>query len=51
MNKYKELLRVILAISIILVGVSHFLIPEPYVKIMPALLPYPLELVYISGFF
>lgn len=51
MNKYKELLRVILAIAIIFVGVTHFVIPEPYVKIMPPQLPYPLELVYISGFF
>lgn len=51
MNKYKELLRVILALAIIFVGVTHFVIPEPYVKIMPPQLPYPLELVYISGFF
>ncbi|MEH2196599.1 MAG: DoxX family protein [Nostoc sp.] len=51
MNKYKEILRVVLAISIIVVGVTHFVIPEPYVKIMPPQLPYPLELVYLSGFF
>lgn len=51
MDKQKELFRVILAISIILVGSSHFIIPAPYVKIMPPQLPYPLELVYISGFF
>ncbi|MBD2677549.1 MULTISPECIES: DoxX family protein [Nostoc] len=51
MNQHKERLRVILAIAIILVGVTHFLIPEPYVKIMPPQLPYPLELVYLSGFY
>ncbi|MDZ8109140.1 MAG: DoxX family protein [Nostoc sp. DedQUE12a] len=51
MNQHKERLRVILAIAIIVVGVSHFLIPEPYVKIMPPQLPYPLELVYLSGFY
>lgn len=51
MDKQKELFRVILAIAIILVGVSHFIIPAPYVKIMPPQLPAPLELVYISGFF
>lgn len=50
-KKNKELLRVILAVSIIIVGVTHFALPEPYVKIVPPQLPYPLELVYISGFF
>ncbi len=51
MSKYKEILRVILAMSIIIVGILHFAIPEPFVKIVPPQLPYPLELVYISGFF
>ncbi|MCW5314408.1 DoxX family membrane protein [Nostoc sp. KVJ3] len=51
MNKYKEILRVILGISIIVVGVTHFVIAEPYVKIMPPQLPYPLGLVYLSGFY
>ncbi|MCC5651081.1 DoxX family protein [Nostoc sp. XA013] len=51
MNKYKEILRVILAISIIVVGVTHFLVPEEYVKIVPPQLPYPLGLVYLSGFY
>ncbi|KAM3091534.1 DoxX family protein [Phormidesmis sp. 146-12] len=47
----KEVLRVILAVSISVVGVTHFLTPIPYVKIVPPQLPYPLALVYISGFF
>ena len=51
MSKYKELLRVILAISIIIVGITHFSSPDTYVKIVPSGLPYPLELVYISGVF
>jgi len=51
MNKYKEIFRVVLAISIIVVGVTHFIIPEPYVKIMPQQLPYHLGLVYLSGFY
>ncbi|MCC5665957.1 DoxX family protein [Nostoc sp. CHAB 5784] len=51
MNKYKEVLRVILAICIIVVGVTHFLVPEEYVKIVPPQLPYPLGLVYLSGFY
>ncbi len=51
MYKYKEILRVILAVSIAFVGIIHFVIPAPFVKIVPPQLPYPLELVYISGFF
>ncbi|MBN3923967.1 MAG: hypothetical protein HWQ37_12625, partial [Nostoc sp. NMS4] len=51
MNKYKEILRVFLAISIIVVGVTHFIVPEPFVKIVPPQLPYPLGLVYLSGFY
>jgi uncharacterized membrane protein len=51
MNKRKELFRVILAVSIIIVGITHFTEPEPYVKIMPPQLPYPLGLVYLSGFY
>ncbi len=47
----KEILRVVLAVSIITVGIIHFVKPAPFVKIMPPQLPYPLELVYISGFF
>ena len=50
-NKNKELLRVILAVSLIIVGVTHFTVSEQYVKIVPPQLPYPLQLVYISGFF
>jgi uncharacterized membrane protein len=51
MKKYKEVLRVILAISIIVVGVTHFVVPREYVKIVPPQLPYPLGLVYLSGFY
>jgi uncharacterized membrane protein len=47
----KETLRIILAGAIILVGILHFAIPAPFVKIVPSSLPHPLLLVYISGFF
>lgn len=50
-NRQKEILRVVHAIAIIIVGITHFAVPEPFVRIMPPQLPYPLELVYISGFF
>jgi uncharacterized membrane protein len=47
----KEHLRVILAICIIIVGTLHFVIPDPFVKIVPDYLPNHLALVYVSGFF
>jgi uncharacterized membrane protein len=47
----KERLRVMLAISIIVVGIMHFAVPDPFVKIVPDYFPYHLALVYISGFF
>jgi uncharacterized membrane protein len=49
--KNKEVLRSILSLCMLVVGASHFIIPEPFVKIVPAALPHPLALVYISGFF
>lgn len=51
MSSTKENLRVVLAISIMVVGTLHFAVADPFVKIMPPYLPYHLELVYISGFF
>ncbi|MBE9179707.1 DoxX family membrane protein [Oculatella sp. LEGE 06141] len=47
----KERLRVVLAIAIIVVGITHFVVPEPYTKIVPSALPAPEFLVYLSGFF
>lgn len=51
LNRRKEILRVILSVSIIVVGITHFVKPEQYARIVPPQLPYPFELVYISGFF
>lgn len=33
------------------VGISHFISPEIFLIIMPPYLPFPLLLVYVSGFF
>lgn len=51
MNKSKRIFQVILSVSMVWVGVLHFVKPVPFVKIVPDFLPYPLALVYISGFF
>ena len=48
---YRSLFRPLLALSFIIVGVLHFINPEPFVMIMPSILPWPLELVYLSGLF
>lgn len=47
----KGFLRVFLSAAMIIIGILHFVKPDPFVKIVPPALPYPLELVYISGFF
>ena len=49
LKRNKEVLRVILAVCIIAAGISHFVVPEPYIKIVPGFLPAPAALVYISG--
>ena len=50
-NRRKEIFRGILAVAIVIVGITHFLKPLEYAKIVPPQLPNPIELVYISGFF
>ena len=44
-------LRYLLAAFMVTAGTLHWLTPDPFVKIVPSFLPYPLALVYISGFF
>lgn len=51
MTRAKPVVRVLAAIAMIGVGLLHFVSPEPFVKIVPAALPAPLALVYLSGFF
>lgn len=40
-----------LAAAMVAIGITHFVRPEPFVEIMPAFLPAPLLLVYVSGAF
>lgn len=42
---------VLCGFAFIAAGLNHFFAPSIYCKIMPSYLPYPLELVYISGVF
>lgn len=43
--------RSILAFFFISVGILHFVKPDPFVEIVPDVLPAKSELVYVSGFF
>ena len=47
----KVVLKYLLAAFFILTGLSHFINPAYFLKIMPPYLPWPLFLVYLSGFF
>ncbi|HEY9661142.1 MAG TPA: DoxX family protein, partial [Allocoleopsis sp.] len=47
----KEILRGVLAVCIIVVGITHFIRPDQYARIVPPELPAPIALVYISGVF
>ncbi len=43
--------RGLVGLLFVLAGAMHFIKPDFYLTIMPAFLPYPLELVKISGAF
>lgn len=42
-------LRWLLTVGMVLAGANHFREPQVYVAMMPDALPWPLELVYVSG--
>lgn len=41
--------RGLLTLLMVTMGVLHLFLPAPFVKVMPSYLPYPLQLVLISG--
>ena len=47
----KQTLKGVFAVCMIVAGITHFIAPSTYVKIVPPQLPYPEAIVYISGFF
>lgn len=47
----KQTLKGVFAVCMIVAGITHFIAPNVYVKIVPPQLPYPEAIVYISGFF
>lgn len=51
MPTLKIIFKWILSIVFVLAGIYHFTNPSIYLRIMPPLLPAPLFLIYLSGFF
>lgn len=51
MQKIKLISKIVLAVFLIFAGLMHFARPEFFLKIMPPYLPFPKELVLISGAF
>lgn len=47
----KSALRLAVALAMVSVGILHFATPEPFVRIVPDVLPAKALLVYISGAF
>lgn len=50
-SRLRAVLRGLLALAMIGIGVAHFVEPDPFVRMMPAMLPAPLALVWVSGAF
>lgn len=51
MRTLKTILKYLLCVFFVLAGLNHFISPSFYMRIMPPYLPWPLFLVYLSGFF
>ena len=49
MDRAKPIVRTIVAVAMMLIGFLHFVKPGDFVRIVPAWLPAPLLLVYVSG--
>ncbi len=50
-SKLSVVFRYLLSLLFVFAGVMHFVSPQFFVKIVPPMLPYPFELVLISGLF
>ncbi|MEM9216398.1 MAG: hypothetical protein AAGD25_18880 [Cyanobacteria bacterium P01_F01_bin.150] len=45
----RDTLKGVLAVCIIVAGIAHFAAAQPFISIVPEILPYPAAIVYISG--
>ena len=39
----------LLSLGMAAMGIAHLIVPSPFVRVMPAYLPYPEALVFVSG--
>jgi uncharacterized membrane protein len=46
----KQIKAIVTGIVFILAGINHFVMPAFYLQIVPAYLPFPMLLIYLSGF-
>ena len=51
LKAFRDNARLATGAAFIFTGVSHFLIPEKFMEMMPPFLPAPLFLIYLSGVF
>lgn len=51
MHQLKPIMKWVLGVLFIAAGVNHFVMPGFYVRIVPPYLPWPDELVFVSGAF
>lgn len=50
-KRFRDNARIAAGIFFIFTGVSHFLMPDIFMKMMPPVFPAPLFLIYLSGVF
>jgi uncharacterized membrane protein len=50
-KRFRDNARIATGIFFIITGLSHFLIPDMFMKMMPSVFPAPLFLIYLSGVF
>jgi uncharacterized membrane protein len=48
-SRARRVVRVVLAVAMVSVGCSHFVVTDAFARIVPAALPAPRLLVYVSG--
>ncbi len=51
MERARPALRILLAVSMIAIGIAHFVAPAGFASIVPRFLPAPVTLVLVSGAF
>ena len=51
LESFKKCERIGTGMTFIFTGISHFVAPDTFMKLMPPPIPEPLLMIYVSGFF